>query len=419
MPIMRLSDKKTLARGYRFPHCGELAKGGPKPARGSGKELPYWRFIPRMPGAKEAFESVYGTEVKELPDAALAYPTIEQTFESWIECREPGEGGKFWWRSDGERSVARWMPEKNTYTFRTDEQLPHADLPNHKWERNVGRLYIRLIGLAKAGFSQPVLVRTGGINDIARIAQFLYGLWEEQVTYHGEDATLEHYLVTLWRFEVKRTDPNKGGRYDHWDIGIARSPLYMQSALQGAQDRAVAQLASGNIRLLDIDTGEFVDGHADYPELDEPEPHHEQTEQDLEEPSVVGGQGAGLPPAPEPPAEEKPKPKRTRARKPKPEPEPEPEPEGALFEAMAQNGLDYDANRKPASLSGININAWRGASSKLAEDCPVSFAKDGKPNLPRILAVAGGLGYEKVQDGNLDEVMEKLREFDAQAQVPF
>jgi len=469
MPIVKLSDKKTLERVYRFPHCLELAKGSKKPKRGSGKELPYWRVIERMPGAKAAFESVYGTEVTELSDAALAYDTPEQCFDSWVECQEPGVGGKFWWRSDGERSVIRWIPEKKTYSDDPEDQLPHAELPNHKWERNVGRLYVRLQGLARQGYSQPVLVRTGGINDIVRIAQFLHNLKKEVEQTYGPDQTLMHYLVVLWRYEVTRADPTSGGRYPHWDIGIDRSPLYAQSALQDAQDRAVAQLSSGNVRLLDVETGEFVDGDADYdPESDPynvpdssymrdedgnltiepdpepeptltpddnrpaepvPEPHYEATEQDLDEPTVVGGQGAELPPAPKPPAEKKPKPKRTRAPKPKAKPKPPEQPEeveeleGSLFEAMAQNGLSYDINRKAASLSGLDMNAWRGAATKLAEDCPDEFAKDGKPYFPHMLLIAGRLGYEKVGNDNLDEVMEKLREFDAHAtpeqRVPF
>jgi len=400
-------------------------KGAKKPNRGVGKEQPHWRFVERIPGSAAAFHEIYGEKPTELPDAALAYPTIEQCFETWIECREPGEGGRFWWRSDGEKSVLRWIPEEKRYTARADEQIAHADLPNRKWEQNKGRLYVRLVRLAKAGYSQPVMISTGGINDITRIAQFLYGLWTEQERKYGEAATLEHYLVMLWRFEIKRADPGSGNRYPHYDIGIARSAVYMQSALIGAQNEALALSAGDNVRLLDVETGAFIDAEMDYADDDLTGESDPTIAPDRgKHPEFDGGGGS---PEPEPPAAEKPKrtpKKKPPAKKPKPKAEPPPgqepgELDATLFDAMDdepgdENGfsLDYDPEAKAAKMgAGMNMNAWRGEATKLAEEHKAVYAPSGKADFPRILQVAGGLGYEKVGPDNLEEVMAKLREF--------
>lgn len=106
MGIRGITDK-----GVKLPVLGTLRKGAPKPDRGPGKDLDYWRFDTEDPTAKALFEQVYGTEPRTIR-VVLPYNTIDENWQAW---KEEWSSSSLKHRCDGETCVLHQLPN-GTYS---------------------------------------------------------------------------------------------------------------------------------------------------------------------------------------------------------------------------------------------------------------------------------------------------------------
>ena len=83
----------------RLPRIGIIRKGAPKPERGPGRDLDYFRLDRADPAVMEAWAEVMGKEPKAI-SGILPYPDPAANLEIWDEL---WKGKRLLWRGDGER----------------------------------------------------------------------------------------------------------------------------------------------------------------------------------------------------------------------------------------------------------------------------------------------------------------------------
>jgi len=254
MPIIGATDRESVEA--RYPLVGRLYKGGPKRTRkrkdGSeyqifGEELPYFRFVSAKPGALEAFKEEFGAEPARMR-AFLPYATADECFSTWVELWSGG--GRLLYRSDGRRTVRRWLEDKKSFSDRAEDQIDH---PRHEDEAWVGRLNLFFPELLKAGFPGTVMLTTHGKHDCTRISAALYALERDCRWRENGLAGVE---VTISRQEVEHTDPD-GAKRKHHDVFVEPSERFVLAALETARQEADRLLTAGT-RLIDAQTGEVL-----------------------------------------------------------------------------------------------------------------------------------------------------------------
>lgn len=83
----------------RLPRIGTIRKGAPKPEKGPGKDLEYFRLDRADPGVAEAWHKVLGREPKSI-SGILPYSDPAENLSIWDEL---WQGKRLLWRGDGER----------------------------------------------------------------------------------------------------------------------------------------------------------------------------------------------------------------------------------------------------------------------------------------------------------------------------
>lgn len=357
MPILGATDRASTEA--RYPLVGRLYKGGPKRKRKRGDkeylifglELKHFRFVSTKAGALEAFTTAFGKEPTKMV-AYLPYPTAEECFSTWIELWSGG--GRLLYRSDGVRTVRRWLADRKMYSDRAEDQVDH---PGHEDERWVGRFPIFFPELLQAGYPGTVMLTTHGKHDCVRISATLYALERD---FRWRENGLAGVEVILSRQEIEHTDP-EGKKRKHWDVFVDPSERIVLAALERARNESANLLTEGT-RLIDAQTGEVLIG--------EEVNHDEQSTEKVAEEKVA------------PPK------KRAKARK-KVEP---------------PNG----ANGKKVTRAAIKgCTRWRVAANELADATPFYMGESG-PDFPLMLQAAADLLYTEVTDDNLDAVMDAL-----------
>ena len=178
MPIKGLTD-----RGLSFPEIGQIRKGAPKPERGPGKDLQYFRvtFDEREQEAERVFRQRYGDEPDTI-NIFLPFNEIERQWDAWLEAYL---AGRMVARSDGE--VILYLVDvktgeilvKNGVDLKTGQPRRYVEgQPVGTWRSKAGKdemIYLEPSGrlkvivpeLARAAY---LTVITGSIHDIINIS---------------------------------------------------------------------------------------------------------------------------------------------------------------------------------------------------------------------------------------------------------
>lgn len=171
MPIIQMTRREDVIP--KFPDLGKIRKGGPKTeANRPGPDLSYWRFTSERPEVQAAFAVAYPGQPK-LIEAYLPFPSMEENWQTW--CEEYDAGG-LRHRCDGV-TMYRWR--KNDGAYQDGEQpCPFNGHPELRTKarpgcKQVGRLYLIIPQLIRAGFVGFVTMETHSINDLVSITACL------------------------------------------------------------------------------------------------------------------------------------------------------------------------------------------------------------------------------------------------------
>lgn len=354
MPIIGSTDLDSLE--IRYPEVGRLFKGGPKRKRKRGEqeylifgeELPHFRFVSQKAGALAAFTSAFGKEPQRLV-GYLPYPTPDECFSTWIEAWSGG--GRLLYRSDGVRTVRRWLEARKVYSDKAEDQIAHPGLDDEQW---VGRLNVFFPAILTAGYPGVVLLTTHGKHDCVRIASTLHALARD---FRWRERGLAGLEVVLYRQQVEHTDPD-GKKRSHWDVFVEASERIVIAQLERARQE-IALLPTSTTRVIDSQTGEVL--------FDDTE---EEVNADEQAPEAVPGQADPVP----------------QARAP-----------GKKVEAPAHNG-------KPKMAVVGKASRWRVRANEFAEQHPAYMGEAG-PNFVLILTEAAAKGYDTITDDNLEAML--------------
>lgn len=172
MPIVGMTRRQDVEEATHRLVYGVLRKGGPKTEHTKpGPELEYWRFTSERPDLVAAFVSAYPDKPKVV-DAYLPFPDIERNWQTWFE---EYDAGGLRHRCDG-RTMTRWRKPDGSY--QDGEQPCPYFAGRERTQANpgckqVGRLYLVIPALIKAGFVGLVTMETHSINDLISITTSL------------------------------------------------------------------------------------------------------------------------------------------------------------------------------------------------------------------------------------------------------
>lgn len=257
MPIIGLTNRPPS-----FPCIGTLRKGAPKPERGPGRDLSYFRFDTDDERAAQMFTTAYGNEPRQI-NVYLPFSSTDQNFQAW---RESWTASKLNHRCDGEVC----------YTYAADGQLvptstPCPDLGKPDTDRNrckqVGRLQVILPALERFAY---VTVLTSSLHDIIALSEQLAAIEVLR-------GSLQGIPMVLSRNEREISMPKPDGtrvRVSKWMLAIEVAPEWAALQLQSMQRQAlglpapaIRALPAG--RIIDAESGEIIEEMA--PDAPEPE----------------------------------------------------------------------------------------------------------------------------------------------------
>lgn len=262
MAIKGLTD-----RGASFPQIGVLRKGAPKPEKGPGRDLKYFRFDSDDQDATGRFRTVYGDEPSSIR-VFLPFRTAAENFEAW---QEHWTAGALQHRCDGETCVL-WLTPKHTYS-QEPKPCPHRDMARDERDRckPAGRLKVIIPELRRLAF---VTVLTSSIHDIIELSAQLEAL----ESFRGD---LRGIPMILRRQPREISTPSgadgKRRRMEKWLLSIEAAPTWVDLQLTAQEQAALpAPLKLLPAPPADPATGEVWDADDDGDEpqtaLVEPEP---------------------------------------------------------------------------------------------------------------------------------------------------
>jgi hypothetical protein len=258
MPIKGLTD-----RGLSFPEIGQIRKGAPKPERGPGKDLQYFRvtFDEREQEAAQIFVDRYGTEPNEI-NIILPFNDIEQCWDAWLEAYT---AGRMVARSDGERFVYLVDTKTGEVLVKNGEPYtPHRDLVGTYRNRKTGkeepinckptgRLKVIIPELARAAY---LTVLTTSVHDIGNISAQLEAFKKIN------NGRISGIPLVLRRRPKKISMPTSDGgrsRATKWMLSIEADPQWVKGMLMETKRLA---LPGNGLALLPEQAG----GHDEQPE---------------------------------------------------------------------------------------------------------------------------------------------------------
>lgn len=272
MAIKGLTDTASVAP--RWSRLGKLRKGAPKPEKGPGRELPYWRFTAEGRNAaaiEQAFAAKFGKEPTAV-EVFLMAATPDEAFPSWMEYWKQSSLER---RCDGEtchlRRVGAQMVRQPVPCICAQEL---AKAPNSKPNCvKVGRLAVVIPALIKAGFIGEVVVETHSSDDLRTLAARLSVVYQTALQYGGD---LRGVPFILSREPVSMSTPRDNGervKATKYQVRLEPAQAWTSRALEQTRSASLA-LASGERgalsapaaaaalpapRTIDLATGE-IDG---------------------------------------------------------------------------------------------------------------------------------------------------------------
>jgi hypothetical protein len=239
MAIKGLTDTASVAP--RWSRLGKLRKGAPKPEKGPGRELPYWRFTAEGRNAaaiEQAFAAKFGKEPVAV-EVFLMAATPDEAFPSWMEFWKASSLER---RCDGEtchlRRVGAHMVREAVPCICATEKLPKQNCVK------VGRLAVVIPALIEAGYIGEVVVETHSGDDLRTLAARLSVVYQTALQYGGD---LRGVPFILSREPVKMSTPRDNGeRVSATKYQVRLEPAQAWTARAIEQTRASSMaLASG------------------------------------------------------------------------------------------------------------------------------------------------------------------------------
>jgi hypothetical protein len=251
MPIVKYQNQEV-----RFPKCGTLRKGAPKPERGPGRDLNYFRFDPIDEQTGKDFAEHYGDEPRSI-NVFLPYATTDENFQCW---QEEYSASELKHRCDGEFVYER---DKRT------GQLEKTDRPCPGGCQEVGRLTVIIPELKRFAY---VTVLTGSAHDLAELLSNLQAIEMLQRDLRGIPMVLRR-VKRMISTPDDRT--GKRARREKWLLNIEVAPQWARSMLTSMERHAMPLLETTiNDRpaLVDTRSGEIIEAEHTIEEPAPPEP---------------------------------------------------------------------------------------------------------------------------------------------------
>ena len=185
----------------RLPRIGTIRKGAPKPQKGPGKDLEYFRLDRTAPAVATAWLETFGPEPKEI-SGILPYADPAENLSIWDEL---WQGKRLLWRGDGERLYVQL--QGNNYVRYAEGQGPAQ--PAAAGEK-VGNLkvarvsHLRLL-LPQLGVAGIFEVMSSSVIDADE-------LWANLMWIRSIVATLQGAPVTVFRAERQFNVPQADGK---------------------------------------------------------------------------------------------------------------------------------------------------------------------------------------------------------------
>lgn len=223
MPIIGVTDQRAA-----FPRLGVLRKGAPKPEKGPGKDLTFFRFVSDDQNAVQAFIEAYGTEPRRI-NIYLPFATKDENLEAWME--EWG-AGSLKHRCNGETCVI-WQDDSGLY-HDDPKPCPGKCKP-------VGRLMVIVPEFERLAYVQ---VLTTSWWDCQELAANLAAA-EETVALMGRDLRGVPFVLTRVPRMISTPPRQEGGkrvRAEKWLLHIEPAPTWVKLQIEAARQQAVPQI---------------------------------------------------------------------------------------------------------------------------------------------------------------------------------
>lgn len=253
MPIVKYQNQEI-----RFPKLGSLRKGAPKPERGPGRDLNYFRFDPIDEQTGREFTEIYGDEPRSI-NVFLPYATTDENFQCW---QEEYSASELKHRCDGEV-----VYERDPRTG----QLTKTDTPCPGGCQEVGRLTVIIPELKRFAY---VTVLTGSAHDLAELLSNLQAIEMLQRDLRGIPMVLRR-VKRMISTPDDRT--GKRARREKWLLNIEVAPQWARSMLTSMERHAMPLLETtidNRPALMDGRSGEILEVEAtiEEPQAAEPTP---------------------------------------------------------------------------------------------------------------------------------------------------
>jgi hypothetical protein len=238
MPIVKYQNQEV-----RFPKCGTLRKGAPKPERGPGRDLNYFRFDPIDEQTGKDFAEHYGDEPRSI-NVFLPYATTDENFHCW---QEEYSASELKHRCDGE-----FVYERNARTG----QIERTDTPCPGGCQEVGRLTVIIPELKRFAY---VTVLTGSAHDLAELLSNLQAIEMLQRDLRGIPMVLRR-IKRMISTPDDRT--GKRARREKWLLNIEVAPQWARSMLTSMERQAMPLLettVNDRPALVDTRSGEILE----------------------------------------------------------------------------------------------------------------------------------------------------------------
>lgn len=280
MPIVGMTRRQDVDEATHRLVYGVLRKGGPRPPKREnekpkpGPELEYWRFTSERPELVAAFNAAYPDKPKAV-DAYLPFPDMERNWQTWFE---EYDAGGLRHRCDG-RTMTRWRNPDGSY--QDGEQPCPYFVGRERTEKNpgckqVGRLYLVMPALIKAGFVGLVTMETHSINDLIGITSSLIDIENKA------GGRLNGILLSVIRVKETISTPawndedKAAGKRNRTPKNMVKVVPQAEWVMAHLQVEAQEQMAIAYHKPLEIDgrsqnaADDWGDDDEDLPEFDEP-----------------------------------------------------------------------------------------------------------------------------------------------------
>ena len=185
----------------RLPRIGTIRKGAPKPEKGPGKDLDYFRLDRTDPAVAAAWHEVFGQQPKTI-SGILPYSDPAENLSIWDEL---WQGKRLLWRGDGDRLHVKL--DGNSYVRFSPGDGPAQPAAAGQM---VDRLKVARVSRLRLLLPQ---LRVAGIFEVMSSSAIdADELWANLMWIRSTVATLQGAPVTVYRAERQFNVPQPDGK---------------------------------------------------------------------------------------------------------------------------------------------------------------------------------------------------------------